>query len=104
MSNFINKEDDERKEIVVIDVSNVRTYEELHQLLKITFEFPDFYGMNWNAFWDAITGLVMLPKKIKFVGWNKFVDYLPKSAELLQKLLNDKNDMYPSTSVEIEYE
>ncbi|OUQ86504.1 hypothetical protein B5G50_21465 [Brevibacillus brevis] len=103
MTDFICEEDDERKESVVIDVSNVRTDRELHQLLKITLDFPEFYGNNWDAFWDAITGLVLLPKRIRFVGWIKLVDYLPKSAELLQECLNDKNDMYPSTSVEIEY-
>lgn len=104
MTIFNDKEDDERKDSVVIDVSNVRTNEELHHLLKTSLEFPDFYGMNWSAFWDAITGLVMLPKKIRFVGWIQLVTHLPKSAEFLQKTLKDKNDMYPSTSVEFEYE
>jgi len=104
MITFNDKEDDARKESVLIDVSNVRTNEELHQLLKVSLGFPDFYGMNWAAFWDAITGLVMLPKKIRFVGWITLEDHIPKSAELLKKCLDDMNDMYPSTSVEIKYD
>lgn len=104
MITFDDEEDDERKESVLIDVSNVRTDEELHQLLKVSLGFPNFYGMNWAAFWDAITGLVMLPKKIRFVGWITLEENVPKSAELLKKCFDDKNDMYPSTSVEIEYE
>ncbi|KZE51761.1 MULTISPECIES: barstar family protein [Brevibacillus] len=98
-----NYEEEERKEIVVIDVSLVMTSKELHQLLKKELEFPSFYGHNWPAFWDAITGLVQLPKKIIFVGWDNFSKNLPMDAEFLKKRLEDKNKMYPSTLVEVEY-
>jgi len=54
-------ENNERKETVEINLNSVQNSEELHDLLKKKLDFPDFYGMNWNAFWDAITGLVELP-------------------------------------------
>ena len=28
----------------------------MHRRIKIAFDFPDYYGENWNAFWDLIDG------------------------------------------------
>ncbi|MFJ5518048.1 barstar family protein [Streptomyces griseoluteus] len=47
--------------MITIDVSEVSDESALHLLLKQKLGFPDFYGMNWNAFWDAITGLRAVP-------------------------------------------
>lgn len=96
-------EEEERLELVIIDVSSIKTSQELHQLLKKELEFPSFCGLNWSAFWDAITGLVILPKKIVFEGWDKLLINLPIGAEILKKSLEDKNTQYPDTFVEIEY-
>nr|WP_257207653.1 barstar family protein [Bacillus cereus] len=42
---------------------------EFYLLFKEKLEFPDFYGENWDAFWDCITGSVFpLPNKIIFEG------------------------------------
>lgn len=73
----------------VIDLSAVRTAEELHRLLQRELGFPDFYGRNWNAFWDAITGLVDLPHELTFTGWPAFSTALPAEARRLRTLLDD---------------
>ncbi|MFF3404311.1 barstar family protein [Streptomyces sp. NPDC002659] len=44
--------------VVVIDVSAARDGRQLHAALSQALGFPAFCGMNWDAFWDAITGLV----------------------------------------------
>ncbi|MEU6540552.1 barstar family protein [Streptomyces sp. NPDC047000] len=41
--------------MITIDVSEVTDERALHLLLKRELGFPDFYGMNWDAFRDAIT-------------------------------------------------
>lgn len=96
-------EEDERAELVIIDVSAVKNSYELHQLLKRQLSFPNFYGNNWDAFWDAITGLVELPKRLVFIGWGELVKSLPRDAKILKECLEDKNNKYPSTFVEVEY-
>ncbi|MEU2605993.1 barstar family protein [Streptomyces albus] len=35
---------------ITIDVSEVTDERALHLLLKRELGFPDFYGMNWDAF------------------------------------------------------
>ena len=46
---------------ISIDLSQIESYEQLQDILQEKFEFPDFYGKNWNTFWDAITGLIEMP-------------------------------------------
>lgn len=77
--------------IISIDISNIKNVKELHSLLKEKLEFPDFYGENWNAFWDAITGLVELPDELEFIGWVKLQEKLPHDATIMKECLMDYN-------------
>ncbi|WP_093904616.1 barstar family protein [Streptomyces sp. cf386] len=79
---------------VVIDLTGVRDAEELQRLLQRELMFPDFYGRNWSAFWDAITGLVELPRELTFTGWAAFSAALPAEARKLRGLLDDYADEY----------
>ncbi|MEV0114132.1 barstar family protein [Streptomyces sp. NPDC050844] len=74
--------------MVTIDVSSVSTEEELHGLLKQEFDFPYFYGRNWDAFWDAVTGLVRIPDHIRFAGWAELLEHVPDGGRMLQLLLD----------------
>ena len=98
-----NGQNDDRVELVTIDVTGVANLNQLHNLLKKNLGFPNFYGMNWDAFWDAITGLVEMPKKLIFVGWENVEKTIPNDAVLMKNLLNKLNEKYPSWSCEVEY-
>ncbi|WKX70176.1 barstar family protein [Streptomyces sp. XD-27] len=74
---------------MVIDLAGVTTVRHLHVLLKQELGFPDFYGMNWDAFWDAITGLVELPRDLTFTGWSAFEATLPEDARIMRGLLDE---------------
>ncbi len=79
---------------IAIDVGEATTSGELHAVLKQALGFPDFYGMNWDAFWDSITGLVEIPDRITFSGWSDLTSRLPRDAELLRKCLDDYQRLY----------
>ena len=81
----------ERKPTVKIDVTNITSSTELHLLLKEMLGFPNFYGENWDAFWDAITGLVELPMQIQFVGWGFLERNLPFDAKIMKECLSEYN-------------
>ena len=93
----------DNKTIITIDLRGVISAEDLQIILKDKLEFPDFYGKNWNAFWDAITGLVEMPEKIIFLGWDVFSVKLPKEAEMLKELLEDYNNDFSIWKCEVEY-
>lgn len=77
-------DEDARAEEIVIDLSNVKSIKELHQVLKKELCFPEFYGMNWDAFWDAITGLVMLPQRLIIKGWSNIEKNYPKDSRIMR--------------------
>ncbi|KGX90045.1 MULTISPECIES: barstar family protein [Pontibacillus] len=85
----------EKNDMITIDVSTINTVQELHILLKKALEFPDFYGENWDAFWDAITGLIDLPMKLQFIGWSNLEDKFPSDANILLECLTEFNEEFP---------
>ncbi|WP_286176884.1 barstar family protein [Brevibacillus brevis] len=93
-----------RKEHIVLDVSRVVAPADLHMILKRQLDFPDVYGMNWNAFWDAITGMVKLPMKLTITGCEVLEERLPKEADSLKKLLKDYSLRYTNEIFTVEYE
>ncbi|WP_272971330.1 barstar family protein [Comamonas terrigena] len=66
-----------RAQQVVVTVGDVFKTEELHQRLMTALSFPGFYGRNWDAFWDAITGLVEMPHTLRLEGWQALKAHLP---------------------------
>ena len=88
------KEEGTRKKYVVINVENVKDSQELHKLLKSELEFPHFYGMSWDAFWDAITGLVQLPEVTIIKGYKILKKDLPQDAEILVNTLERYNNLF----------
>lgn len=68
-----------------------RSIEQFHNILKQDLNFPEFYGANWDAFWDTITGIVELPKTVVFYNYNVFVTNWKDKAKILKELVNDYN-------------
>ena len=88
------KEEGTRKKYVVINVENIKDSQELHKLLKSELKFPHFYGMSWDAFWDAITGLVQLPEVTIIKGYKILKQDLPQDAEILVNTLERYNNLF----------
>jgi Barstar (barnase inhibitor) len=42
---------------LTLDLSEVKTLKQFHELLKETFGFPDFYGYNIHALIDCLSSL-----------------------------------------------
>ena len=80
---------------IILDVSKVQTARDFQKVLKKQLGFPDFYGMNWDAFWDAITGLVELPDEIIILGWNKLIENLPDDAREFEELMREFSKEFP---------
>ncbi|KQW40913.1 MULTISPECIES: barstar family protein [Pseudomonas] len=91
-----------RQQFVQIDLNGVMSSNELHSTLREALGFPDWYGCNWDAFWDAITGLVEMPVQLKISGWDALCKRLPKDAELMRKCLEDLSLEYPSLAPNVE--
>lgn len=73
---------------VSIDVGSVTSREELHALLAEKFDFPDYYGMNWDAFDECIRDFVPAGV-IRITGVEKLKSILQREARLLEQSLKE---------------
>ena len=56
------------KEKYTIDFTNVNHYLEMHFTIRQALDLPDYYGCNWDAFWDCLTDMVGRPIHIEIIG------------------------------------
>ncbi|HEX5067036.1 MAG TPA: barstar family protein [Myxococcota bacterium] len=76
----------EMKRTVEIDVSAVRTREQLHELLFIELGLPDYYGSNWDAFDECIADPeARLPERVRVLGMSNLEAILPREARLFRE-------------------
>ncbi|MGK5035120.1 barstar family protein [Janthinobacterium sp. LB3P118] len=88
---------------MTIDLSDINTARQLHASLAAALAFPPMYGMNWDAFWDAITGLVAMPQQLELRGWQTFATRLPADAALLQRILARMAQEMPAQAAQVRY-
>ena len=88
---------------MTIDLSDINSSRQLHASLAAALAFPSMYGMNWDAFWDAITGLVDMPQQLELRGWPAFAARLPRDAALLRRCLERARQEMPNEAAHVHY-
>lgn len=43
-----------KMKVIQLDLTGCKGYYELHERIRQAFNFPNFYGHNWSAFWDLL--------------------------------------------------
>ena len=84
-----------RPTLVELDLRGVASATDLHTLLKERLSLPDYYGRNWDAFWDVITDEWPLPQQLVLCGWCKFQHRFPREAALMMRCLEDYHQERP---------
>lgn len=86
------------KELYTLDFSKVNYINEVHQIIKDELDFPDHYGMNWDACWDCLTDMVGDPIHVELIGMervqNKFSDNAEIILDIFKELKHLENDKY----------
>ena len=39
---------------VELDLTGCKDLSEIHERIRVAFDFPEWYGKNWSAFWDML--------------------------------------------------
>ena len=89
-------------ELIEIDLNNIQSIEDFHRTVKLKLDFPEFYGMNWDAFWDSITSIVKMPKILKFKNQQAFNEKFPRDSKILKKIITDFNSEIDNSKILIE--
>ena len=88
-----------------IDFTSVNYYLEMHAMIWHALDFPDYYGCNWDAFWDCLTDMYGDPIHIEIIGIEVIEEKFDGAAEMMLEILKEfkhfNNDMF-SDSIKIE--
>jgi len=69
-----------------VDFRNVTHFLEMHAAIFEGLEFPDYYGCNWDAFWDCMREMHGAPTLIEILG-----------IDVIERLFDDDAKMLLST-------
>ena len=93
----------EDKKIVTLDLTDCRFLGEIHLRIKRAFDFPDFYGENWDAFWDLLWSECDA-NKIIVIGEKTVSKELIPSVEMVNKILQELKEDRKKNGDELEIE
>lgn len=77
------------KEKYTIDFTNVEDYLEMHFVIRDALDWPDYYGCNWDAFWDCLTNMVGRPIHIEILGLDVIEQRFDDAAKMMVDTLRE---------------
>lgn len=73
---------------IELDLTGCKYLGEIHKRIKEAFDFPDWYGENWSAFWDLLRSDCDA-EKVVIRGQKQLPDdlavFIPKICEILER-------------------
>ena len=93
----------EQEKIITLDLTGCKYLGELHQRIKEAFDFPDFYGENWDAFWDLLRSECDADK-VMVVGGDSVSKELSTSVQTMKGILEEFQELCDKDGDPIEIE
>ena len=95
--------------IIELDLTGCKTLGELHERIRVAFDFPEWYGKNWDAFhdfyganWDALWDLLQdvfsddEEYLVEIYNLNKMNSALRNSCEKMLEVFEDLHNINPN--------
>lgn len=73
----------------VIDFKGVKDIYGIFEIIAKAMNFPDYFGYNWDAFWDCITDMANLKMHIDILNFDVLKKVSEKDAAVFVDLLKD---------------
>lgn len=77
-----------RDQSVCLDLTGCKYLNDIHQRIKEAFGFPDYYGENWDAFYDMLC-TENTAEKIVITGEGKVPSYLSGALTQMHETMQD---------------
>lgn len=65
----------------VIDFKDVTSVYDMFEIISTEMDFPDYFGNNWDAFWDCLSDMYGSKVNIVFEGMEKLRKVFGEEAE-----------------------
>ena len=77
----------------------------MHFTIRQALDLPDYYGCNWDAFWDCLTDMVGRPIHIEIIGLDVIERNFDDAAKMMIETLREfkhYDDDYYAHEIQIE--
>lgn len=75
--------------VIELDLTGCKYISEIHERIRRAFDFPEWYGANWDAFWDLIRSECDADKVI-IKGEQSLSKDFGDSLKKMHEVLDDK--------------
>lgn len=76
----------EEKKIITLDLTDCKYLGEIHERIRVAFDFPEWYGANWDAFWDLLWSECDADE-VRILGENTLSPKFEEHIALMHKML-----------------
>ncbi|WP_425147308.1 barstar family protein [Deinococcus sp.] len=87
--------------LYTLDLTDIDSKAELMARLAQTFKFPDSFGHNWDALYDALQDALGGPSALHLLGWGEFQTRCPELAGPLRGVLLDAQEALRDAEVSL---
>lgn len=87
----------------VIDLTGCKYLLELHERIRVALSFPEWYGKNWDAFWDMINRDCEY-NYIIIKGSNTVSKELAESIKIMRDILEENKQDWANSDCPFDYE
>ena len=90
----------EEKKVITLDLTGCKYLGELHERIRVAFDFPEWYGENWDAFWDLLWSecdadeVVIIGEKTLSEEFNSQLEDMHEMLDELVKERNEDSNVY----------
>ena len=92
---------DNQQHKYIIDFKNVKDRYDMFEIISTVMEFPDYFGNNWDAFWDCITDMANLEIKIDVLNFDVLKKVSEKDSAIFIELMTDFKNYYNGAWAEL---
>lgn len=94
---------DSNEKKYVIDFKEVKGIYDMFEVISKAMCFPDYFGNNWDAFWDCVTDINGIPLYIEILNFDILKEKLFEESEqlisCLKRLKHYGNDKYYNITI-----
>lgn len=83
---------------IVLDFTDCKYPADIHRVLKESFGFPKYYGVNWDALWDCLNDLFFSSEEalVKICGISTLDKEMQAYLKPMFELFSDISDDNPN--------
>ena len=90
------------KKTATLDLTGCRYLAELHQRIKEALDFSEYYGGNWDAFWDCINRDCDVDI-VTIVGSSKVAEDLKPEVQKMIEILEENKQFWAYSDCPFDY-